>query len=600
MIRERCLEFVQRRFLWLIGAAVALKWLAISDVGFSYLGDLRSDGSYVRRAYEYLANGSFGPYDGTTLSGGPGISWWVAAIHAAGLPYVAGAHLAFAASLAFFVWAADRCGFSRAGLLFAFVVVLFAPQTLDVHWFSVTRAPLLTILLVAIGGCMLLVFETLARGGWPWFSSTLLGIAIAALGLVEDNAKVLLAAPVLIVLVAAWVGRRQLRAIGGRLFCVVFLPWIVVFAADHGARSWVEARYGARILDELSEGEYPKLWAAMMRVEPFEPGAEVSRAALENLRAHVPAIAPAISALPNPGTCPDARHCEWRGETLKITLLAVAHGAGLTPDLGSAQRFYREVRLAIVHACSDETLSCSVRNPFHPSLPSLLARVLQPPLAPADDAPASGPELGSVSAHGVLYPGMPLSAPDPGDWTDQPAELHESLRYWLRYPDVASARGRHGVGRTDGLTGARLHYERHGRAEGRTWGAPAVTGLTAQPASRLGIACRRALAWIFGELGSILEIVGGVWLCLVLARRKEELSAIRAAALVIVLLTLASWLAVFTGSPPGADTGDVAGRFHAYHLVVLAFCSLLSVEAFLRRVGSGSTPAPQDASRATT
>lgn len=42
-------------------------------------------------------------------------------------------------------------------------------------------------------------------------------------------------------------------------------------------------------------------------------------------------------------------------------------------------------------------------------------------------------------------------------------------RYWQRYPDIAGDAyfGRSGPG---GPSGARDHYERHGRREGRIWG----------------------------------------------------------------------------------------------------------------------------------
>lgn len=58
-----------------------------------------------------------------------------------------------------------------------------------------------------------------------------------------------------------------------------------------------------------------------------------------------------------------------------------------------------------------------------------------------------------------------MAAPGPAD--DGERALAEA--YWRRYPDVAADRyfGAHGQ---LGRAGAREHYQRHGRREGRVWG----------------------------------------------------------------------------------------------------------------------------------
>jgi hypothetical protein len=56
---------------------------------------------------------------------------------------------------------------------------------------------------------------------------------------------------------------------------------------------------------------------------------------------------------------------------------------------------------------------------------------------------------------------------------DMVEEQRQADLYWSRYPDVANDRyfGRDGA---MGVRGAREHFERHGRREGRIWGdAPA-------------------------------------------------------------------------------------------------------------------------------
>jgi hypothetical protein len=52
---------------------------------------------------------------------------------------------------------------------------------------------------------------------------------------------------------------------------------------------------------------------------------------------------------------------------------------------------------------------------------------------------------------------------------DLAAERELAERYWQRYPDVA-ADGYFGRGGAIGIFGAREHFDRHGRREGRLWG----------------------------------------------------------------------------------------------------------------------------------
>lgn len=52
---------------------------------------------------------------------------------------------------------------------------------------------------------------------------------------------------------------------------------------------------------------------------------------------------------------------------------------------------------------------------------------------------------------------------------DTAAEEKLAHAYWLRYPDVA-ANPLYGEKGRLGVLGAREHYMRHGRREGRVWG----------------------------------------------------------------------------------------------------------------------------------
>lgn len=52
---------------------------------------------------------------------------------------------------------------------------------------------------------------------------------------------------------------------------------------------------------------------------------------------------------------------------------------------------------------------------------------------------------------------------------DMAAEAKLAEAYWTRYPDVAAS-AQYGEGGRLGAMGAREHFNRHGRREGRIWG----------------------------------------------------------------------------------------------------------------------------------
>ena len=53
-------------------------------------------------------------------------------------------------------------------------------------------------------------------------------------------------------------------------------------------------------------------------------------------------------------------------------------------------------------------------------------------------------------------------------WKNQPQDIYLGLKYWLRYPDIATNQVFGAKAGGDTL-GAQVHYERHGQHEGRIW-----------------------------------------------------------------------------------------------------------------------------------
>jgi hypothetical protein len=89
----------------------------------------------------------------------------------------------------------------------------------------------------------------------------------------------------------------------------------------------------------------------------------VTQEALVRLRTEVPEFAPVIDRLPPPGpttlSCKLQGVCsEWSNGWIPFWIKDAAYQAGVTPDLPSAQAYFRRVREGIEAACKSGRLTC--------------------------------------------------------------------------------------------------------------------------------------------------------------------------------------------------------------------------------------------------
>ncbi len=176
------------------------------------------------------------------------------------------------------------------------------------------------------------------------------------------------------VVLAIWRAKKELLVQKGwRFRSALALLFIVPLAISSGAkttvRQFVKQQYGLPILHEMSEGEYPRLIAAMreVRSRTMNRHVMITQEALQKIRTAVPLLAPLIDRLPPPGKTTYSYDRfkisdEWTNGWMVFWVRKAGADAGLTPDSVTDQKFYREARLGIEEACRNGRLPCSKRG----------------------------------------------------------------------------------------------------------------------------------------------------------------------------------------------------------------------------------------------
>lgn len=303
-------------------------------------------------------------------------------------------------------------------------------------------------------------------------------------------------------------------------------------------RSFISKHYGLPIIHEMDEGEFPKFIAAIRSIEVSKESRHVmvTQESLKKIQETVPRLIPMIERLPPPGpgsySCARFNICdEWTNGWMLFWIKDAAFSAGLTPDLVSAQKFFHDARLEIQKACQNGQLRCRYNGeglippfqvqwvmPFIKEGTEIVKMMIRPPIGVAGELPETFPvddNYGrmyqfATMTHYFDSVSQVTSTLREG-WKNYPQDLYLSLEYWLRYPDVASAKdfGPHGGGDE---WGAVLHYREHGQHEGRIWEENRLSEKKSiERMSLFGIPTvkwRKRIAHFFIRFGLILEILG--------------------------------------------------------------------------------------------
>jgi hypothetical protein len=488
-------------FLWVVCVCLILIKLAlVSDLAIQMLLSPHDDGLYVSRAYHLLKDGTYGPYDARLLIKLPGVSILLAFVRRLGIPYLIFLNLLYASAGLYMVEALRRCRVDRRLLLALFALFLFNRVTFEPQWLRILRDDADTALLPLFFTAMIFIFQGVQRRQLAFFSCLLFS-AVFALGLLMREEAVLGYVPLLVFdAILIWKARSSgwMKTLSGRwgLALLLILPLALAAYGKSRARSFAVKHYGRPILHEMSEGEFPKLIASMRSVSAQTNRlVMITQEALAEMRKAVPALAPVIDRLPPPGSGPNNYSYgrfgisdEWTSGWLIFWIKDEAFAAGLTPDLVKAQNYFYEARTAIDAACGDGRLTChpdgkGLLPPFHlkwasaffQELQGLLVMTFSPDLRVAAPPP---PSYDVSVDYGRMYQFVTMTHnfdsilqenQEPAEWKDKPEKDYLSLRYWLRYPDVAMTKD-FGPQRQGPEWGAFVHYFRHGQYEGRIWG----------------------------------------------------------------------------------------------------------------------------------
>lgn len=608
--------------LWFgVSVLVLLKLFMLSGSAVQMVYSPHDDGLYVSRAFHLLMDGSLGSYDARLLVKQPGVSLFLVGNRLLGIPYLLSINLLFAFAGIYFIVALNRLNVNRLLLVSVFGLYLFNPVTIDHQWFRVMREPLSISLLVLMLASMLFVLLYLQEKRLAIKHPAMLAVAFAFAVMVREEDSLLYALLAMFVSLALWQYWPTFKELNwfkriGILF-LLCLPFTLAAIGNSAMRSYVERHYGAPLLHDFGEGEFPRLIAAIRSIESHKDNRHVmiTQEALGKIRVVVPMFAPVIDRLPTPSetsySCGRFQVCsEWTNGWELFWIKDAAFQAGFTPTLPAGQAYFRNVRIEIERACQEGRLQC--RDKGQGLLPTFELRWIRALLQEMSGVlkMMTMPGIGVVGLPPSTYPvdvdygrmyqmvtmshhyDSQLQSINLNDvWKNQSQDIYLGLKYWLRYPDIATNETFGAKAGGDPL-GAQVHFERHGKYEGRVWqevNADQVSGFIS-PIESWKVENLK----LYEKYGLVIEMLGALaFLLRLFFWRKAPLSPLMWVALIFTLFTglrllAMSYISVYMGGL------DVRLFFSTYVVALLmapliiadSFAVLMPYQDWLRLLGS--------------
>jgi len=360
-------------FLGTIAALVVARVLLTLHTPFYALLEPHDETLYVVRAIHLIRGEDMGPYDATVLIKYPGFSLWLAGLQLLGLPFASASWVMYVAAGLYFAAALRACGMTRPLIVLVLFLFLLDPVLGGVNWNRAYREPLATTILTIFLGAALFVGARLAQRAPYRLHLGILAVALGAGLIIREEDRLLWVLYGLvalgILLAVGWrpavVDRRRVVRIGGFLLTPVVAALLTTNAVRLAVAHW----YGAPIVHELSEGEFPLLLGAIRSVDSGRDNRLVMapQDTLRSLKALVPDFAPVVDLLPAPG--PGTLSCRLQGVCSEISngwmpyfIKDAAWQAGLTPSLIQGQRYFGRIRQQIEEACAAGKLKCRPRG----------------------------------------------------------------------------------------------------------------------------------------------------------------------------------------------------------------------------------------------
>jgi hypothetical protein len=348
--------------LFLIG----FKLFIVSDIAVHIRFSPIDDSLYVTRAYEFLSGNGWGNYDAYVLAKLPGISLWLAGSSLLGIPYLLGLNILYSLAGLLLVKEVAKLDVHKPILFVAYFIYLFNPITFSVGWALVMREALGTVITVMLLAVSLRILLSLKNQLPMW--SIIAWVLLFAFGQVlreEDR--------LLWVYLALFLGcflfiqhRLQNRKFLFRFGLLMLVSAILSTSlVSYGVRVYNQKYYGAPLMNDFNEGEFPKLMATLRSIESSVDNRLVMlpQEVIKKLIPIVPDFAPVLERLPSPGlqtfSCKLQGVCtEWSNGWMPWAVKKAAAEVGRTPTLSEGQNYFKSIRNQVEALCDSGELRC--------------------------------------------------------------------------------------------------------------------------------------------------------------------------------------------------------------------------------------------------
>jgi hypothetical protein len=321
------------------------------------------DNLYVNRALSLLNGNFFGDFNPYTLAKLPGISFWLYFSRILQIPYMLGINLLYIFSGIYLIWALkERVAISV--LVLIFVLYLINPITFSSGWFFLMREPLSSILTVLIIGSSLHIFRS-SSFKIACIHNLIFTLCITFLFFLREEDKLILVYLIGFAILRLRLNNTSLKAILCNLFVSFLIPITLIICCNHLVRSEIQNHYGLPIINDFSEGEFPKMVAAIRSVhsEVDNRFVMMPQDVMKLLSHKIPEISDIFSKMPAPGlntySCKLTGVCrEWANGWMPWFFKQAAYDSGYTNSLVTSQNFFRGIRERIETMCINKELIC--------------------------------------------------------------------------------------------------------------------------------------------------------------------------------------------------------------------------------------------------
>jgi hypothetical protein len=355
-------NFYLPALLFLIG----LKLFIVSNIAVHIRFSPIDDSLYVTRAYEFLSGNGWGNYDAYVLAKLPGISLWLAGSRQLGIPYLLGLNILYSLAGFLLIKEVAKLDVHKPILFIAYFIYLFNPITFSVEWALVMREALGTVVTVTLLAVSLRILLSL-KNQLP-IGSIAAWIVLFTFGQIlreEDRLLWVYFALFLggIFLVQGGLQNRTFLFRFGLLMLVTAI--LSTSLVSYGVRLYNQKYYGAPLMNDFNEGEFPKLMATLRSIESSVDNRLVMlpQEVIKKLIPIVPDFAPVLERLPSPGlqtfSCKLQGVCtEWGNGWMPWVVKKAAAEVGRTPTLNEGQNYFKSIRIQIEALCASGELRC--------------------------------------------------------------------------------------------------------------------------------------------------------------------------------------------------------------------------------------------------